>query len=129
MNVKIAIGASSVLCLSAPVLTAQESNQVKQLEQPVQPLEESGWRPTDPIRIGRGPAYVNIGLVGTFAAGGSTASDIEGGLEPGGHDPNQRGFTVQGVELNLSGAVDPYFRGNVNVLFSLDAGGESFLEL
>jgi hypothetical protein len=88
-----------------------------------------GWSPTDPIRIGRGGAYADIGLIGTFAAGSSTTRDIEGGLQPGGHDPNQRGFTVQGVELNLQGAVDPYFRGNANILFSLDAGGESFLEV
>ena len=38
-------------------------------------------------------------LVATFAAGGSTANDIEGGTQLGGHDPNQRGFTVQGAEL------------------------------
>jgi len=129
MKFKAIFGASSALCLNATVLAAQETNQVKQTAQPVQSLEERRWRPTDPIRVGRGSAYVDIGLIGTFAAGGSTASDIEGGLELGGHDPNQRGFTVQGVELSLSGAVDPYFRGNVNVLFSLDAAGESFLEL
>jgi hypothetical protein len=63
------------------------------------------------------------------AAGGSTASDIEGGTQLGGHDPNQRGFTLQGVELNLSGAVDPYFRGNLNLSYALDAAGESSFEL
>lgn len=87
------------------------------------------WQPTDPVRVGKGGAYADLGLVATFAAGGSTADDIEGGLQPGGHDPNQRGFSVQGVELNLQGAVDPYFRGNANVLFGLDSGGESFVEL
>lgn len=87
------------------------------------------WSPTDPIRFGKGSAYADIGLVGTFAAGGSTADDIEGGLELGGHDPNQNGFTIQGVELNLQGAVDPYFRANANILFGIDAGGESYLEL
>ena len=82
--------------------------------------------PADPIRVSKGNAYADIGLVGTFAAGGSTASDIEGpgGIEPGGHDPNQRGFTVQGVEMNIQGAVDPYFRGNANILFGIDSGGE-----
>jgi hypothetical protein len=81
------------------------------------------------LRMGTQRAYMDIGLVGTFAAGTSTASDIEGGTQLGGHDPNQRGFTVQGVEATFSGAVDPYFRGTANVLFSIDAGGESFLEL
>jgi len=87
------------------------------------------WSPTDPIRVGKGSAYADIGLVGTFAVGGSTADDIQGGTQLGGHDPNQNGFTVQGVELNLQGAVDPYFRANANILFSIDAEGESFLEL
>lgn len=87
------------------------------------------WSAADPLRLGTGTAYVDIGLVGTFAAGGSTADDIEGGLQPGGHDPNQRGFTVQGVELNLAGAVDPYFRGTAALLWAMDAHGESAVEL
>jgi len=86
------------------------------------------WRPSDPLRVGKGGAYMDMGLVATFAAGSSTSDDI-GELEPGGHDPNQRGFTVQGVEASFSGAVDPYFRGNANILFGLDADGESYVEL
>lgn len=92
-------------------------------------LTRRAWSPTDPIRIGRAGAYADLGLVATVAAGGSTAHDIEGGTQLGGHDPNQRGFTLQGVEMNLQGAVDPYFRGNANLLFSVDAGGDSFLEV
>lgn len=95
------------------------------------PAAEPGraaWRPSDLIRIGTRPVYMDIGLVGTFAAGSSTASDV-GSLQLGGHDPNQRGFTVQGVELNLAGAVDPYVRGNVNVSLGMDADGEVGLEL
>jgi len=89
----------------------------------------SAWSPTEPIRIGHGGTYMDIGLVATFAAGGSTAHDIEGGTQLGGHDPNQRGFTVQGAEINFTGAVDPYFRGNANVVFQIDSSGESFIEL
>lgn len=89
----------------------------------------TAWSPADPIRLSKGSAYADIGMVATFAAGGSSAKDIEGGTQLGGHDPNQRGFTVQGVELSLRGAVDPFFRGNANILFSIDSGGESFLEL
>ncbi|MFO1513897.1 MAG: TonB-dependent receptor [Verrucomicrobiota bacterium] len=99
---------------------------------PVEPSASSvtkPWSPSDPIRVGKGGTYAEIGLVGTFAAGGSTANDIQGGTQLGGHDPNQNGFTVQGVEMNLQGAVDPYFRANANILFSIDAGGESFLEV
>ncbi len=93
------------------------------------PSAASTWKPSDPVRLSKGGAYMDIGMVATFAAGGSTASDIEGGTQLGGHDPNQRGFTVQGAELNLQGAVDPYFRGNANIVFQLDSGGESFIEL
>jgi hypothetical protein len=89
----------------------------------------SKWKPSAPIRLQSGGAYMEVGLVGTFAVGGSTADDIEGGLELGGHDPNQRGFTVQGLEAAFSGAIDPYFRGQANLLFSVDSGGESFTEL
>jgi hypothetical protein len=89
----------------------------------------AAWSPTDPIRVGSKNAYMDIGLVATFAGGGSTAKDIEGGTQLGGHDPNQRGFTVQGVEANFNGAVDPYFRGNANIVYSIDSGGESFMEL
>src|SRR4029453_5019777 len=81
------------------------------------------------VRVGTRGAYMDIGLVGTFAAGTSTASDIEGGTQLGGHHQNQRGLPAQGGETTFRAAVDPYFRGMANVLFSIDAGGESFLEL
>jgi hypothetical protein len=93
------------------------------------PPARRSWSPSDPIRIGRGATYADLSMIATFAAGSSSAHDIEGGTQPGGHDPNQRGFTVQGVELNLQGAVDTYFRGNANIVFSIDSGGESFLEV
>jgi hypothetical protein len=87
------------------------------------------WKPSDPLRLSTGNAYLDIGLVGTIAVGGSTASDIEGGTQLGGHDPNQRGFTLQGLEASFSGAVDPYFRGNANLAFAIDSAGETLLEL
>lgn len=91
--------------------------------------ERPPWRPTDPIRLaGKGPNYVNVSLDGLFAVGTSTADDLEQ-LQLGGHDPNQRGFTVQNVELVFDGAVDPYFRGQGNMIFFIDPEGESHLEL
>ncbi len=86
------------------------------------------WRPTDPLRISRGNVSLDLGLTGTFTTGGTTADDI-GELNPGGHDPNNRGFTVQGVEINLAGAVDPYFQGSANLNFALNRDGESFMEV
>lgn len=82
-----------------------------------------------PLQLRGGTAYMDLGLSATFAAGTSTADDVEGGTQLGGHDPNQRGFTVQGLELSVSGAIDPYFRGSANLLFGLDSAGESFFEL
>ena len=81
------------------------------------------------MRVQKGSAYLDIGLVGNIAVGGSTANDIEGGTQLGGHDPNQRGFTLQGLEASFAGAVDPYFRGNANLTFAIDSGGESFMEV
>ena len=53
------------------------------------------WSPSQPLTIARaGSAYMNISFDGLFAAGGSTARDIDGGTQLGGHDPKQRGFTV-----------------------------------
>jgi len=88
------------------------------------------WRPSDPIRLfGNQRNYMNISFDGLFSAGASTADDIEGGLQLGGHDPVQRGFTVQNLELTFDGMVDPYFRGQANIIYQIDSEGESFLEV
>ncbi|TAL01103.1 MAG: hypothetical protein EPO07_08795, partial [Verrucomicrobia bacterium] len=92
-------------------------------------LPAPAWSPASPIRVGSGGTYADLSMVATFAVGGSTANDIEGGTQLGGHDPHQNGFTVQGVELNLQGAVDPYFRANANIAFLLDQSGETGVEL
>ncbi len=87
------------------------------------------WRPGDPIGLVRaGQSYLNMSLDGLFTAGSSTARDI-GALQPGGHDPVQRGFTIQNVEAVFEGMVDPYFRGQANIVYQLDAAGSSRFEL
>lgn len=90
--------------------------------------ELKNWRPSDRIGLNRGNVSLDLGLTGTFSIGGSTAKDLNE-LNLGGHDPNARGFTVQGVEAHFSGAVDPYFRGQANLNFAISADGESFMEL
>ena len=75
-----------------------------------------------------GKNFLNLSLDGLIAAGASTAKDI-GPLEPGGHDPAQRGFTVQNVEAVFEGAVDPYFRGQANVVLQVTPDGETNVEL
>jgi hypothetical protein len=70
----------------------------------------TGWSAAAPIAMFRaGNSYMNVSANALFAAGGSTASDIQA-LQPGGHDPIQRGFTLQGVEATFDGAVDPFLR-------------------
>jgi hypothetical protein len=91
-------------------------------------LQPKGWSPADPIRLGSATAYLDLGASITVAAGGATTDEIEHNLELGHHDPGQRGFTLQGVELSLSGAVDPYFRGNINLSYGITPEGESGFE-
>jgi len=75
-----------------------------------------------------GKNYLNISLDGLIAVGASTEPDVEG-LEVGGHDPAQRGFTLQNLELVFDGAVDPYFKGQANIILQVTPEGETNLEL
>ncbi len=85
------------------------------------------WSPTAPIRIGSGQNYINLSFDALMAAGATTANDIDK-LELGGHDPKQRGFTVQNLETVFDGKVDPYFRGQANVVLQIDSHGETTIE-
>ncbi|MBM3846981.1 MAG: hypothetical protein FJ405_11940 [Verrucomicrobia bacterium] len=87
------------------------------------------WSPSDPIRLQSGRSLLDISLNGTLATGGSTASQIDGGTQLGGHDPKVNGFTLQSLELSLSGMVDPYFRATTDIALHLDSSGESSLEI
>lgn len=63
---------------------------------------------------------------GTSTEGEDTIQTLQGG----GHDPKKRGFTLQQLELSLTGAVDPYFKGEAHIIYALDAlSGESIVEL
>ena len=90
-------------------------------------LAPKPWTPSDPIRVGKGGTYMNISFDALVAAGASTANDIES-LQLGGHDPKQRGFTIQNLETGFDGAVDPYFRGQANIVMQLNAAGETTVE-
>jgi len=73
---------------------------------------------------------IQIGLSGLFSAGGSSADNDElAGLQAGGHDPNRNGFTMQNVELSLSSTVDNYFDAQANLIYLIDAEGETVVEL
>lgn len=87
------------------------------------------WNPAAPIRlIGSGNNYLDLSLDALVAAGSSTEKHVDE-LQLGGHDPSQRGFTLQQMEMVFNGAVDPYFTGQANVVYKLDSSGESDLEL
>lgn len=73
---------------------------------------------------------MQMGLSSLFAAGASSEADeTVQELQGGGHDPNRNGFTVQNVEMTLSGAVDPYWEGQANIILLIDAEGETVVEL
>ncbi len=106
---------------------------IQELERRVSELTDARvtkpWRLGDPIGLVRaGQSYLNMSIDGLFTVGGSTAKDL-GKLQPGGHDPNQRGFSVQNIETVFEGMVDPYFRGQANLIYGLSATGESTFEL
>ena len=71
-----------------------------------------------------------IGFSGEAIAGGSSVGDDSlSGLQAGGHDPVRNGFNVPNTELFVGGAVDPYFDAQANVVFLIDAEGETVVEL
>lgn len=73
---------------------------------------------------------IQVGLSSLFTAGGSSVDNAAlEGLQAGGHDPNRNGFTVQNVELTLSGTVDPYFDAQASIILQIDSGGETKVEL
>jgi hypothetical protein len=93
------------------------------------PAAEEPWSPAAPLRLlGNERSFLNLSLDAMFAAGGSSARDVER-LQFGGHDPHQRGFTVQNLETTLEGVVDPYFRGQAALVYQIDPAGESVFEL
>jgi hypothetical protein len=73
-------------------------------------------------------SFMNIGFVGIADAGWSSEADVAS-LQLGDHDPHKRGFTLPNAELTLDAAVDPFFRGFVNLVYKLDEEGETVVEL
>jgi len=73
---------------------------------------------------------MDISFDSLFTAGGSTARESEiDKLQAGSHDPKKRGFTTQNLEFSMLGAVDPYFNGEVHLVYQIDSSGESQLEV
>lgn len=73
---------------------------------------------------------IDLGLDVLAAVGTSSQrNDVIETLEGGEHDPRQRGFTLQQVELSFQGAVDPYLRGDAYLIFFIDTEGETQVEI
>lgn len=81
-----------------------------------------------PSPQGQRGMFMNIGFSGLADFGWSSEPDV-GILQGGDHDPAVRGFTIPNAEISLDGAVDPYFRGFASIVYKLDAGGETGVEL
>lgn len=79
---------------------------------------------------GKRVSYIDVSFDILTNVGASQATDGELDIvQPGGHDPKQRGFTLSQGELSLQGAVDPNFRGDAHVVLGIDRAGETFIEL
>jgi len=66
----------------------------------------------------------------TAVGGSSERDDTLLELQGGQHDPRKRGFTLQQAEIQMNGAVDPYFRGQFVLVTSLDPDeGETIVEV
>jgi len=72
---------------------------------------------------------ISLDLMTSF--GSSTArDDAISELQGGAHDPRKRGFTLQQAEIQMNGAVDPYFRGQFVLVSSLEPDeGETIVEV
>jgi hypothetical protein len=86
------------------------------------------WSPADPIRLGDERTHLNVSVNVIGAVGSSTEENVQE-LQLGGHDPSQRGFTLQQAELILEGHIDRYLRGQVNTVVFTTPDGETDVEL
>ena len=126
------------LCVAGLVLAARPSGAQRQLRAPIDRSRptlalrgqstDSTARAQNPQDAPRPGVYMNIGFSGLVDAGWSSTADVQS-LQRGDHDPAVRGFTVPNSELTLDGAVDPYFKGFVNLVYKINPDGESATEL
>ena len=83
-----------------------------------------------PMGSGAQLRLMDLALFFTGAGGWSTQhGEALKQLEGGHHDPNVRGFTLQGLELYMGGAVDPYIDFQTTLNFSVNSEGESHFEV
>ena len=74
---------------------------------PVPPATAAGTQSMNP----------DLSFIADFAL--AWFSDDDEVLQTGAHDPTETGFTLQQLELAVGAAVDPYFRFDANLVFTL----------
>jgi hypothetical protein len=74
-------------------------------------------------------AYMNVSVVALFDAGTSSTPEVSELLNLGDHDPSGRGAALPNTEAVFEGAVDPYFKGLVDIVWKLDEEGETGIEM
>lgn len=82
--------------------------------------------------VGDGAVLIlrRIGVDGVIAAGATSESnELAEQLFGGGHDAKVKGFTIQTIDLSISGSLAPWFDAYVNMAFFIDQEGESRFEL
>ncbi len=109
-------------------LVAEQQEALRKLEAQSTSPPPAVPPPMTLVSSASGKNYLNLSLDALVAGGASTEPDVPT-LKPGGHDPAQRGFTVQNIETVLDGAVDPYFRGQANIILFITSDGETRVEL
>lgn len=119
---------ADVLQKLKPIIEQEVQRQLNAASQTNAPVSVSPASQPVVMPVRSGNSYANWSFDGLFAMGGSSADDIEGGTQLGGHDPKQRGFTVQNLELSLAGHVDPYLNGQANIVLQIDPAGETTVE-
>ena len=93
---------------------------LKEIEGEARATRPASPPPTAPSGPGAGLSNLYnpaIALNGLFAAAAFSESERP---EPGAHDPQGTGFTLQNLELTLSANVDAYLRGDAHVIFTLE---------
>lgn len=85
------------------------------------------WAQNEPGRLALNVQNITLDLSLDGLVAAAYFSEPEN-LNFGGHDPRDRGFTLQNLELTLGGVVDPYARADAHIIFLIE-DGESIVEL
>jgi len=97
-------------------LAADAKAREEQTSQPTPPAAGEALAPAESGLTAGNQLNPSLSLIGDFAL--AVFSDADH-TQRGGHDPTVNGFNLQQLELSVQAAVDPYFRFDANIVFSL----------